>query len=468
MSVMPVRFGLALLVIAALAAAMSVAVSWHLTSALAAWDEEHIAAIVRSELAEGDALSLFHAAPQTPAIHERWREVLKDVVEHIPGVVRCKVWSGAGTVLWSDDAALIGTRAGDNADLRVALSGRVVVRLVEPDRDDTDAAWRSQMLTRIYVPVGTVRDDHAEGVIELRKEPTQLTTHLTAALAAVWAIGGIGALALWLVFRPVGRVRAVPARAPTRVRSPDEILAEIRARIGFLPPFFEPAIQTPVVLENLWQQTISAYIENPLPALLKEKLFAYLSRYCAVPYCIVCHSCALRPLGMTAPDVLRLLDSRPRREEEITLGLTTLAAEPAPLLSWPAPGTALETALFDCAIFAFVHAERAEQCERELRRLLGADYSRLAEFLAYVRACHAWVELHPELSYAADERARVHLAPLLEAEPRLDEFFRDYHAHVLREREAAEAVRLAELAARAPQAGRASGARGASGTTSSS
>ena len=80
------------------------------------------------------------------------------------------------------------------------------------------------------------------------------------------------------------------------MRTSKQIKAEIVEKFGFVPPFFYPAEQTPQVLENLWQQTRLAYVNNPLPALFKEKLSAYLSRYCAVPYCMICHSCTLRPL----------------------------------------------------------------------------------------------------------------------------------------------------------------------------
>ena len=96
--------------------------------------------------------------------------------------------------------------------------------------------------------------------------------------------------------------RRSPTRAPgdglpPLARASKQIKAKIEGKFGYFPPFFAPALETPEILENLWQQTLSAYVNNPLPALFKEKLFAYLSRYCAVPYCIICHSCALRPLG---------------------------------------------------------------------------------------------------------------------------------------------------------------------------
>jgi hypothetical protein len=441
------------LVIGSVAIAMGLVVSWHLTTATMAWERENVAAVVQGELGKADANALFRDAT-SEAGRERWQAVLSEVAGHVPGVVRCKVWSSDGTVVWSDDPALIGRRAANDADLRAALAGRVVFRLIEPDRDDTEAAWRSQVLSRIYVPITRGADATVRGVIELRKVPIRLSSNLTTGLLLVWSIAGAGAVALWLVIRPLTRAPTVPAISAGPGRSADAIVAEIRARFGFVPPFFEPALQTPAVLENLWQQTLSAYVENPLPALFKEKLFAYLSRYCAVPYCIVCHSCALRPLGLPAGEVLRLLEAPPRVDEGIAAQLTLLVAQPAALTEWPAPGSPLETALLDVAIFVFLFPDRAERCQHELRRLLGVRYPRLAEFLAYVRGCHGWVESHPELAYEADDRARANLLPLIEQEPQLAAFFRDYRRRVLEERQASEARRLAELGSRASELGR--------------
>lgn len=71
-------------------------------------------------------------------------------------------------------------------------------------------------------------------------------------------------------------------------------------KIGFVPPFFLPAIDQPELLENLWNQTVLGYLENPLPHLFKEKIAALLARYCPVQYCLFCHTSTLSPLGMSA------------------------------------------------------------------------------------------------------------------------------------------------------------------------
>ncbi len=135
----------------------------------------------------------------------------------------------------------------------------------------------------------------------------------------------------------------------------NEQLAEtIRQFFGFLPPIFAPAQQTPLVQQNLYQQTISAYIHNPLPLLFKEQLFSYLSRYCSVRYCIVSHSCALRSLGMTASQVLTLLETPPLTDLEIDTYIHILATITSPIQDWPEPRSEAERSLFLCAIFLFL------------------------------------------------------------------------------------------------------------------
>ncbi|WP_096595457.1 GAF domain-containing protein [Calothrix sp. NIES-2098] len=234
-------------------------------------------------------------------------------------------------------------------------------------------------------------------------------------------------------------------------RSAEQIKAEIQAKFGFVPPFFEPAENTPQVLENLWQQTLSAYVNNPLPDLFKEKLSAYLSRFCAVPYCMICHSCTLRPLGMSAAEVLELLQSPFPSIIDIDEHLSLLVTNSHSLGVWPEFNSALETSLLYCAIFIAVASEQAEHCRQELRRILGdVNYNHLIVFIAYVKSCLVWMEFHPEVSYEADQRAIAHLAPLLEEEPALADFFRNYRERVRLESQS-QAAQLAELTARQHQ-----------------
>ncbi|NDJ19193.1 GAF domain-containing protein [Myxacorys almedinensis] len=234
-------------------------------------------------------------------------------------------------------------------------------------------------------------------------------------------------------------------------RTSQQIKAEIEAAFGFVPPFFEPAESTPQVLENMWQQTLTAYVKNPLPALFKEKLSAYLSRFCAVPYCMICHSCTLRPLGLSAQQVLELLETAPPIETDVDQHLARLAAQPALLLDGSALPSELEQSLLACAIFIALEHEQAEPYRLELRRILGVvNYQYLIVFIAYVKTCHVWMEAYPEVAYEADQRVQKNLSFLLADEPALADFFRNYRERAKRESQS-RAEQLAEFAERQRQ-----------------
>src|SRR5919199_4128863 len=211
------------------------------------------------------------------------------------------------------------------------------------------------------------------------------------------------------------------------MRTSEQIKAEIEEKLGFFPPFFRPALQTPQVLENLWHQTMNAYLTNPLPDLFKERLSAYLSRFCVVPYCMICHSCSLYSLGVQAREVLELLESPLPTQTDIDEHLSLLATQLNGLTLWPESNSPLEKSLLYCSIFIAQERDQAEHCRRELRRLLGCvNYQHLVTFIAYVKSCHMWMEAHPEVSYLADNRAIAHFDTLVKEEPGLADFFKNY------------------------------------------
>ena len=238
--------------------------------------------------------------------------------------------------------------------------------------------------------------------------------------------------------------------AITLERTSEQIEAEIEAKFGFVPPFFKPAEQNPRVLENLWQQTLVAYVNNPLPALFKEKLSAYLSRFCSVPYCMVCHSCTLQPLGMSAQEVLELLEAPPPGTTDIDEHLKLLAAQPNFLSIWSESNPKLAESLLSCSIFIALE-DSSEHCRQELRRILGfANYQHLVAFIAYIKTCHVWMEAHPEVVYEADKRVQEHLGTLLENNPDLADFFCNYRERVRQELQN-RTQQVAELAERQRQ-----------------
>ena len=50
---------------------------------------------------------------------------------------------------------------------------------------------------------------------------------------------------------------------------------EISGRFGLIPNFFMSAPDAPEIVEKLWDFAKSAYLDNPIPSLFKERLFVF-------------------------------------------------------------------------------------------------------------------------------------------------------------------------------------------------
>lgn len=229
------------------------------------------------------------------------------------------------------------------------------------------------------------------------------------------------------------------------MRSSEEIQAEISQKLGFFPTFFAPALQNPLVLENLWQQTLCAYINNPLSALFKEKLSAYLSRYCAVPYCMIWHSCSLPALGMKPQEVLELLELPTPTLNDIDTHLNRLAELLDGLTVFKA-NSDIEESLLYCSAYVFLERDQSEYVLSEMRRLLGDEnYQYLVMFISYVKMCHGWIKAHPEIAIEADKRVAENLGAMLAQSPDLANFFDNYRERVSLELQRRHVEQMAEL-----------------------
>ncbi len=199
------------------------------------------------------------------------------------------------------------------------------------------------------------------------------------------------------------------------------------------------ARDTPAILENLWQQTKISYIENTLPALFKDELLGYLSRYCRTSYCIVYRCSLLHSRGLTGHEIYSLLRLPAPTPANIEHHLALLAGEQKPLVTWPEYGSELEKTILLCSTYLFLYPKRAEQCRRTLREVLGMErYNAVVQLLLYTKSYHFWLESQANMTYLDDATVREHLSVLVAEEPRLPDFFLNYSKKVRKERRSHE------------------------------
>jgi two-component sensor histidine kinase len=187
---------------------------------------------------------------------------------------------------------------------------------------------------------------------------------------------------------------------------------EVAARFGLVPNFFRSAPDAPYVVRELWAFAKSAYLDAPIPTLLKERLFVYLSRFCEVRYCITRHCGFLLGLGraagdpnaqaMTIDQVVRLLQRPVATEDRTSAALARLEAVTEPI-DWPSPETSYDDDLLTSATVLFLQPARAVRAKHALRIALGGEkFELLVGFLTFVRSAHYWTLMHPELALEDD------------------------------------------------------------------
>ena len=211
--------------------------------------------------------------------------------------------------------------------------------------------------------------------------------------------------------------------------------AEVAGRFGILPNFFRSANAAPELIQNLWSFAKAGYLDNPIPAVFKERLFVALSRFCPARYCIVRHVGFLLGHGRPAGDettfahsideVVQLLKRPTPWNRDMPPVYVRLEGLKQPLVNWPEPQTELEDLIFACAAVVFAEPARGESARLALVHVLGPrHFEYLIGFLAFIRTAHYWTILHPEIETEEDMRTlmRDHeeLSALLLEDPQSD------------------------------------------------
>lgn len=193
-----------------------------------------------------------------------------------------------------------------------------------------------------------------------------------------------------------------------------EIQAEIVKDLGFFPAFFESSKETPTLLDNLWQQTKLAYLNNPLPSLFKQKLWVYLSKYSGNIYCQIELCVNLLNKKIYAQEILELLTiPEPKNPDKIISELANLDKK----------NDIYQTiSLVKAAVLIFLEENNYQKLISILRQVLGSvNYNHLIILLNYIKLCKQWVESYPEV-YQDAEKFKIQLA----ATPKLERFFANF------------------------------------------
>jgi two-component sensor histidine kinase len=235
---------------------------------------------------------------------------------------------------------------------------------------------------------------------------------------AFWRLYQRGAMSISTLF---------PEAAGSQKPAQEAFEREVAARFGLVPNFFRSAPDAPFVIHELWRFARAAYLDAPIPTLLKERLFVYLSRFCEVRYCITRHCGFLLGLGraagdpdaqaMTITQVIRLLRRSVPDDEAVSAALGRFEAIAEPI-DWPSAETSHDDDLFTLATMLFLQPARARAAKRALRIALGGEkFELLVGLLTFIRSAHYWTLMHPELVIEDDltELLRQHeeLAGLL-------------------------------------------------------
>ena len=199
---------------------------------------------------------------------------------------------------------------------------------------------------------------------------------------------------------------------------------EIIKHLGCFPAFLTPAIKSSLIYQSLVQQTLFAYINNPLPAQFKEKLFVVLSRYFGISYFTICHSCTLRSLGISATEILALEKLQyPQSELEVAKDLEILSRQWRKEIGWQ-KNSETEYSLLRCSSLIFLQPEQTASLSVELQELLGTVYYHyLVVLLGYIKLCHQWVRSNQNIEHQQDRRSQLHLGSLLLENIELAQFF---------------------------------------------
>jgi PAS domain S-box-containing protein/diguanylate cyclase (GGDEF)-like protein len=173
---------------------------------------------------------------------------------------------------------------------------------------------------------------------------------------------------------PRGASAAPDSSAADRVGA--RLRAEIEARLGQVPRFFEPALPDPHVSSELWRQTQLEWLDSQLPATFRYAVLDALAERSPWPWAAVAGALHEVPAHATAP------------------------AERA-YEGWPDPGTSEYDELLALTLQLIADGPGEDVGTRLAARLGDRRYASLVGMLTYLETCRVFAQAHPGLAAAA-------------------------------------------------------------------
>jgi PAS domain S-box-containing protein len=212
---------------------------------------------------------------------------------------------------------------------------------------------------------------------------------------------------------------SIPNFQEINILQSEDLKHQILNRLGFVPAYLEDMSDSPVIMDSIWNFTLSAYLNNPLPEKFKEKALALFSKSGNTNYPLMLHSSNLYKLGMSPDDIINLL-------EFPVLSYEQLKNQKSHLLEinqeWTNEESNQENFLLLCCYSLYQKKDR-QDIFKLLKSLLPVElYDQVTIFISFSRSYFEWFESHPDVKIRS-QQIHDQINNLIDREPKFEKIF---------------------------------------------
>ena len=113
-------------------------------------------------------------------------------------IVRIKVWSKEGTIIYSDKKTIVGQNFNDNPSFQEAIRGETTAEIKEPIKPENVSELGYEQLMEVYVPI-SLSSNGIDGVIETYSKLDSVNASIAKSSVTVFSIAAVTATAIIVV-----------------------------------------------------------------------------------------------------------------------------------------------------------------------------------------------------------------------------------------------------------------------------